>query len=268
VLERGQEDALDVVGRDVGAPGRRRHGLRGHLQEQHRPSPEPEGAGGLGTFDIFEMDQEPTGIATHDSAFGDYDDDGDPDLLNANDNENAKLWRNQRNVLPGPLANPADYFVDVTISAGIFAAYCAHAAFVDLNNDTHVDIHLDGFGESGIYRNNGNLTFTGFPGVGLYSAAYADMNGDTLLDIAAAAQSRGMVFLNCTNASGALTFQEAQGALPGVGDPTWDPPTYGVALGDLDRDGDFDIIFGNGDGGQQYRNLVFLNQVVPNPQPP
>jgi hypothetical protein len=38
-----------------------------------------------------------------------------------------------------------------------------------------------------------------------------------------------------------------------------------VAIGDLDGDGDKDIVVSQGDTGERVANHIYLNQIVPNP---
>ncbi len=239
-----------------------------------------------GIFDTFELAVEghEKNLSTHDIALADFDADGDLDLVMANDAllqpsgskdlepGSAELFRNLASQTPNPgsVANPATLFEKVVGSPVEQTKDAFYAAFVDLNQDGRPDIHLDGEeGYSinrGIYWNNGGGSFTFTPSPideGPYSAAYGDLNLDGWKDIVTVAGNLtvGKVYLSDCNDAGSVTFIHAVGALPTNG---WFE-SLGVGLGDLDQDGDLDIVATQGDGGHHRANRVFLNQINPNP---
>jgi len=83
---------------------------------------------------------------------GDYDNDGDLDLFVAHGNsEKSPLYRNDQGVF-------------VTVSQTTFPAEKTDArgcAWVDYDNDGYLDLFVANYGREGLYRNNGNGTFTG-----------------------------------------------------------------------------------------------------------
>lgn len=127
------------------------------------------------------------------AAVGDYDNDGDLDvLLLANQGQSNRLFRNNLDL-------GAKTFTDVTQAAGLeFDGLSRVAHFADLDNDGWLDIVIvnddDGSADvspSRIYRNNANGTFTdvtagsGFRPIGYLhcGATLADFDRDGLLDI-------------------------------------------------------------------------------------
>ncbi len=193
----------------------------------------------------------------------DYDDDGDLDLLVAGDCFRAncngvsalRLYRQE---------NPG-HFTDVTAAAGL-------SGLVALNNGGHAgglaagDIDTDGdldlFVASWKYPsylllNNGDGTFSNVgPASGvninmqLWQPVMWDFNRDGWLDIFLAIDFRpNKLMLNNHNG----TFSEVAGSA-GV---NYDGNDMGVALGDYDNDGDFDMyvtnIYKNGDHNVLYR---------------
>lgn len=123
-----------------------------------------------------------TGVYTGSVAWGDYNNDGSPDILitgmDSAGNNIAKIYRNDNGS-----------FTD--INAGLAGVSFGSVAWGDYNNDGNLDILITGEDNSGnpitkIYRND-NGTFTdinaGLPGVYVSSVAFGDYNNDGKLDI-------------------------------------------------------------------------------------
>jgi len=117
--------------------------------------------------------------------WGDYDNDGDLDILLTGDdgsyNEISKIYKN----------NGDNTFSEQT-GISLTGVRYSSVAWGDYNNDNYLDILLTGSGENGsiskIYKNNGNGDFkeqTNIPlkAVNGGSAAWGDYNNDNYLDI-------------------------------------------------------------------------------------
>ena len=180
------------------------------------------------------------------AAWGDFDRDGDLDLLLAGSGT-AGIYRNGGD----------GTFTD--IAAGLPGTYWGSADWGDGDNDGDLDVLLTGFTSNGIvsriYRNEGGGAFVdveaGLPGVMQGGAAWDDCDGDGDLDVLLAgwtgSETITRVYLN----DGSGGFIDAAAGLPGI--------RYGsAAWGDFDRDGDADLaIAGLGDAGplaRIYRN--------------
>jgi len=176
-------------------------------------------------------------------AWGDYDSDGDLDILLSMSN-------------PAPGSNPARVYrssggatptfsdAGAALAGGVFSGT---AAWGDYDNDADLDIVIAG-GPTKLYRNNGgaNPTFTdtGFvlPNVSFGAAAWGDYDNDGDLDIVLT----GFV---CRNSGGANpTFTSDAAGLTEVGFSSLD-------LGDFDNDDDLDILL----AGTVYRNSGGVN---------
>ena len=222
---------------------------------------------GNGTFEdvtassgIFDSSSKSLGVAMFD-----YDHDGWPDLLVANDTQPNKLYRNQRN----------GTFKDVAVEAGIaFSAEGKARAGMgvdvgDFDNSGRPGIAITNFDNEmiGLYRadGSGNLADIAVQsGVGLpskttlgFGCAFADCDLDGSLDLIAVnghiddtvrnvrnvgyAQSP-QFFLN----SGKGTFREVSAELGGG----FNAPKVGrgLAVGDFDRDGDVDVLMTTNNG--------------------
>ena len=173
--------------------------------------------------------------------FGDYDNDGDPDLYIIRDGwyggEPNTLYRNEGD----------GTFMDVTTVAGVGDAGSAVcAAFGDYDNDGWLDIFVaNGVARDGspnvLYRNNGNGTFTDVTdeagvdrrgrAVGVASGDYDD-DGDLDLYVVYF-DAPNVLYRN--NGDGTFTdvTDEAGVALPEYG--------YGTFFFDYDNDGRFDL---------------------------
>lgn len=131
-------------------------------------------------------------------AWGDYDNDGLPDLFVARAEqgtsgiEGASLYHN----------NGDGTFTDVTLEAGVtINASCWAAVWGDYDNDGYLDVFVTNSGDAGLgpgnanrlFHNNGDGTFTNVAasagvaledGVSLHKgAAWADYNNDGFLDL-------------------------------------------------------------------------------------
>ncbi|MGM0947255.1 MAG: FG-GAP-like repeat-containing protein, partial [Bacteroidota bacterium] len=122
------------------------------------------------------------GVRNGSVAWGDYDGDGDLDILltgeNSSSNRVSRVYRNDGGT-----------FVD--INAGLEAVAFSSVAWGDYDGDGDLDILLTGDNASGqrvssVYRNDGG-TFVninaGLEGVGGSSVAWGDYDGDGDLDI-------------------------------------------------------------------------------------
>jgi hypothetical protein len=230
---------------------------------------------GNGTFEdvtatsgIFESSSKSLGVAMLD-----YDRDGWPDLLVANDTQPNKLYRNQRN----------GTFKDVAVEAGLaFSAEGKARAGMgvdaaDFDNSGVTGVAITNFDNEmiGLYRASGSGNYSDVAtqsGVGLaskdklgFGCAFLDADLDGALDLAVAnghiddtvRNIHGNVgyaqppqlFLNDGKGNFRDVAAEAGGGFsqPKVG--------RGLAYGDFDRDGDLDLLITTNNGpGYLYRN--------------
>jgi len=104
---------------------------------------------GSGSF--TELDVGLTDVRDSSIAWGDYDNDGDLDILLTGDSSSGNVSRVYRNDGGGS-------FTDV--SAGLKNVQRGSVAWGDYDNDGDLDILLTGGGNSKVYRNDGSDTFT------------------------------------------------------------------------------------------------------------
>ena len=181
-------------------------------------------------------------------AWGDYDNDGDLDILLTGADANGALARVYR--------NDGGIFTD--IGAGLPGlSYCS-VAWGDYDNDGDLDILLTGITSSGsiseIYRNDAgsfSAIGAGMPGVAFSSVAWGDYDKDGDLDILLTGDTGSGYITRIYRNDGGGTFTNASLGLPGV--------AYGsVAWGDYDNDGDLDFLL-TGDTGTAYLSVVYQN---------
>jgi hypothetical protein len=222
---------------------------------------------GNGTFEdvtassgIFDSSSKSLGVAMLD-----YDDDGWPDLLVANDTQPNKLYRNQKN----------GTFKDVALEAGVaFSAEGKARAGMgvdagDFDNSGREGVAITNFDNEmiGLYRADGKGDYTDIAiasGVGLpskttlgFGCVFADCDLDGSLDLIVVNGHIDDTVRNVRNVGyaqppqlfmndGKGKFREAGGeagggfSLPKVG--------RGLAVGDFDRDGDQDILMTTNNG--------------------
>jgi hypothetical protein len=201
-------------------------------------------------------------------AWGDYDNDGDLDILRSGDDGSytpaSKLYRNDGG---GAFSE---------IAAGLPGVWYSSVAWGDYDNDGDLDILLtgrDGASNpvSGVYRNDGGGSFTdigaGLTGVLRGSVAWGDVDNDGDLDILLTGATRlsspydpvSVVYRN----DGGGAFSDMGAGLPGVAFSS-------VAWGDADNDGDLDILLtglsGGGSVSRVYRNLDCLQIIDHQPE--
>lgn len=178
-------------------------------------------------------------------AWGDYDNDGDLDMLVAGDPVSApytmKIYRNDEGT-----------FTD--INANLTGIYNCSLTWGDFDNDGDLDILSTGRSSSNsntwLYRNkNGEFVSVnaGFPQVGSDgAAAWGDYDGDGDLDALIAGNFSCKLFNNSNG-----TFTDVGASLPPVSN-CW------VDWGDFDNDGDLDM-FIMGDMGGILTSVIYRN---------
>ena len=206
---------------------------------------------GGGTFTLASTD--PTGVYSGDVAWGDYDDDGDLDILLAGRTDSVtcvtEVWRN----------DGGDTF---TKTSAYFTGVCyASVAWGGYDDDGDLDILLagqaSGIRVTEVWRNDGGDTFTlaSTDPTGFYAGdvAWADYDDDGDLDILLAGHtgSGGLVTEVWRN-DGSDTFTLVSSDLTGVF-------LSSVAWGDYDDDGDLDILLA-GDAGSENITEVWRNE--------
>ena len=175
------------------------------------------------------------------SAWGDYDNDSDLDILvtglGGGGAEISRIYRN----------DGGGSFVD--IEAGLIGLKNSSLAWGDLDNDADLDILMTGehyFGDyvcyTNMYRNNGNSTFTLIPtlmpGLTRSSIALGDYDNDGYLDVLQMGldpQPNGFCSTRIFRNNGNFVFTDIGANLIGL---WWGS----VAWGDYDNDDDLDIL--------------------------
>ena len=222
---------------------------------------------GNGTFEdvtassgIFDSSSKSLGVAMFD-----YDHDGWPDLLVANDTQPNKLYRNQRN----------GTFKDVAVEAGIaFSAEGKARAGMgvdvgDFDNSGRPGIAITNFDNEmiGLYRTDASGNFADVAvqsGVGLpskttlgFGCAFADFGLDGALDLIAVNGHIDDTVRSIRNVGYAqppqLFLNNGKGAFREVATEVgggFNAPKVGrgLAVGDFDRDGDVDVLITTNNG--------------------
>ena len=181
---------------------------------------------------------------------GDYDNDGDLDILLTGDNgpgEISKVYRND-----------SGSFTD--IGAGLPGVSYSSVAWGDYDNDGDLDILLTGQDSgsnaiSKVYRNDGG-SFTdigaNLTDVSRSSVAWGDYDNDGDLDILLTGRdSLSSEISKVYRNDGGGSFTDIGANLTGVSYSS-------VAWGDYDNDGDLDILL-TGDDGSNYISKVYRN---------
>ncbi len=188
---------------------------------------------GNGTF--TDINAGLTGVYFGAAAWGDYDNDGNLDLLITGEDSDyeltSKLYHNNGN---GTFTEINDGFVDLMSGA---------VAWGDYDNDGQLDVFISGLDDNvdpiaKLYHNNGNGTFTDtntdLAGMTFGAAAWADYDNDGKLDLTyTGIMSSGFTMAIYHN-DGEGVFTDIQASIGGVYHSS-------MAWGDYDNDGDLDL---------------------------
>ena len=192
------------------------------------------------------------GVSYGSVAWGDYDNDGDLDILltgySSGTNPVTRIYRNDNGV-----------FAD--IGAGIAQVGDSVAAWGDFDNDGDLDLLLAGRPNSWsiatkLYRNDGGGVFADsgavLTGVEAGSVAWGDYDNDGDLDILLCGQADAGIYTTIFRNDGGGSFTDVGAGLTGV-------RSSSAAWGDYDSDGDLDILVAGYDGGTAFLTRVYRN---------
>ncbi|MCA8952736.1 MAG: VCBS repeat-containing protein, partial [Planctomycetes bacterium] len=194
--------------------------------------------------------------ATNCVAFGDVDGDGDLDVVFGNSGQANRLYAN----------DGSGNFVDVSagrLPAGAFVATAV--VFADVDRDGDLDLVFAAVGQNRLHLNDGSGTFsdataTRMPAVSDTSAsvAAADFDEDGDLDLLIANTEN--TFSGVLGQQNRLLLNDGLGTFTDATSlrlPVDQQQSIALAVGDVDSDGDLDVVVGNlGKPEQLYRNLL------------
>ncbi|HUX77061.1 MAG TPA: FG-GAP-like repeat-containing protein [Anaerolineae bacterium] len=202
-----------------------------------------------------------TGVYASSVAWGDYDNDGDLDILltgvDSGNGYHALVYENQAGV----------FVADTAASANLTGVAYSSVAWGDYDNDGDLDILLTGV-DSGfvpnalVYENRAGAFVTdtvasaNLTGVYYSSVAWGDYDNDGDLDIlltGTPSGPNGVAYVYENTGSGFVTDIAASANLTGV-------YASSVAWGDYDNDGDLDILLTGQDSGGGRQALIYENQ--------
>lgn len=192
----------------------------------------------------------PVGVRPVSVAAGDVDGDGDLDFVTANAGGNSATVRFNSGSLP------LLYTTSATVAVGTGPT---SVALADIDNDGDLDLLTTNAGTTtaplgtvSVSRNTGTGSFGAATSVavGLQPSelALADVDGDGDLDVLTANAGGTSVSLRLNNGSGTFAGT-ATLALPTGSAPT------GLRTGDVDADGDLDVVVAQGAGGRVFTYL-------------
>ena len=188
-----------------------------------------------------------SGVSNGSANWGDYDNDGDLDILLTGSHQSI-IYKNNGN----------NTFTSISLTE----ASNSSAAWGDYDNDGDLDILLSGYNRSSnttiskVYKNNCNDTFTNQTTISLTivsdpSVAWGDYDNDGDLDILLTGSHQSIIYKN----NGDNTFTEqATISLTEVSYPT-------VAWGDYDNDGDLDLLLSGEDSDRNLKTRIYKNLI-------
>jgi enediyne biosynthesis protein E4 len=196
----------------------------------------------------------PTNLLTvsygNDGVWGDYNNDGKPDLFACNYTSPSSLWRNDGQGKFTKMTN------GLPASGGTL-----HAAWADYDNDGNLDIALCGTGGTQLYRNDGQGAFvrvTNFTAAVWGTPGWADCDNDGHLDLLVVGGQDSPRPAHLYHNNGDGTFSDASEPLTETA-ANW----LTAPWGDYDNDGFMDVLLTHQYGANQlYHNLGNANHWI------
>ncbi|MBF9236173.1 VCBS repeat-containing protein [Hymenobacter sp. BT683] len=204
----------------------------------------------------------PVGARPTSIAAGDVDGDGDLDFVTANNAGNSATVRYNNGTVP------LLYTTAATVNVG---AGPTSVALADIDNDGDLDLltanagsYTSPVGTVSVSRNSGAGSFGAAVSiaVGLQPAelVVADVDGDGDLDLLTADAGAASISLRTNNGTGTFgtlaTFPLPPGSTPS-----------GLRTGDVDADGDLDVLVAQGTGGRVFTFLNTAGTFTPQDRP-
>ena len=184
-------------------------------------------------------------------ALGDLDGDGDLDLVLGTWRDDVPWYRNEGTRRAAKFVRADSALVRLTRGSH------ANPALADLDGDGDLDLLVgEASGAVNYYRNEGSRTaakfvlvsdeWEGISGIRRSVPRPVDLDGDGDLDLVVGTESGRPLVLRNTGTRTAPRFAPEEAAAP-----QW-PPYAAPAFGDLDGDGDVDLLLGGASGGLQH----------------
>ncbi len=181
--------------------------------------------------------------STYGVAWGDYDRDGDLDLVVGNDDQPIRLYQNDNGML-----------TTSAVWSSAESAYTRSIAWGDYDGDGDLDLAVGNSGSNGphnrLYRNDNEVftssaVWSSTESDNTQSVSWGDYDGDGDLDLAVG--NSGQPNRLYRNDNGILTPSAVWSSIEITS-------TYSIAWGDYDGDGDLDLAAGNHGVNRLYRN--------------